>query len=70
MYTAGVVGALSLTAATAPSDKFLSMTGPLSIGLGVVCVSALGISVIIFICLEFYTPCHRRAVPPCDECCG
>ena len=42
MYTAGVVGALSLTAATAPSDKFLTMTGPLSIGLGVVCVSALG----------------------------
>lgn len=42
LYTAGVVGALSLTAATAPSDKFLSMSGPLSIGLGVVCVSAIG----------------------------
>ncbi|KAI6656414.1 Growth hormone-inducible transmembrane protein-like [Oopsacas minuta] len=42
LYTAGVVGALSLTAATAPSDKFLNMSGPLSIGLGVVCVSALG----------------------------
>lgn len=41
--TAGVVGGLSAIAATAPSDKFLSMGGPLAIGLGVVFASSLGI---------------------------
>lgn len=41
-YTAGVVGGLSAVAVCAPSDKFLTMTGPLSIGLGVVFVSSLG----------------------------
>lgn len=39
-YTAGVVGGLSLVAATAPSDKFLYMGGPLAIGLGVVFASS------------------------------
>lgn len=41
-YTAGVIGGLSIVAACAPSDKFLNMTGPLAIGLGVVFVSSLG----------------------------
>ena len=41
-YTAGVVGGLSLTAACAPSEKYLYMSGPLSLGLGVVLVSSLG----------------------------
>uniref|UniRef100_A0A1B6HCJ7 Growth hormone-inducible transmembrane protein n=1 Tax=Homalodisca liturata TaxID=320908 RepID=A0A1B6HCJ7_9HEMI len=41
-YTAGVVGGLSAVAVCAPSDKFLNMTGPLAIGLGVVFVSSLG----------------------------
>lgn len=41
-YTAGVVGGLSLIAATAPSEKFLNMAGPLSIGLGVVFASSIG----------------------------
>ncbi len=41
-YTAGVVGGLSLVAATAPSDKFLNMAGPLAIGLGVVFASSMG----------------------------
>ena len=42
MYTAAVVGGLSLTAATAPSEKYLHMSGPLSIGLGVVLVASIG----------------------------
>lgn len=42
-YTAGVIGGLSVVAATAPSDKFLNMAGPLAIGLGVIFVSSLGI---------------------------
>ncbi|KAK2587215.1 hypothetical protein KPH14_002955 [Odynerus spinipes] len=42
LYTAGVVGGLSTVAVCAPSEKFLQMAGPLSIGLGVVFVSSLG----------------------------
>lgn len=42
LYTAGVVGALSLTAACAPSEKYLYMSGPLSLGLGVVFVASIG----------------------------
>ncbi|KAL5484027.1 hypothetical protein EMCRGX_G020454 [Ephydatia muelleri] len=42
MYTAAVVGGLSLTAACAPSEKYLYMAGPLSVGLGVVLVASLG----------------------------
>lgn len=41
-YTAGIVGGLSLIAATAPSEKFLNMGGPLAIGLGVVFASSIG----------------------------
>lgn len=41
-YTAGVVGGLSTVAVCAPSDKFLSMGGPLAAGLGVVFVASLG----------------------------
>ena len=36
LYTAGIVGGLSVVATTAPSEKFLNMGGPLAIGLGVV----------------------------------
>lgn len=42
MYTAGVVGGLTLTAACAPSEKFLYWGGPLSLGLGVVFVASIG----------------------------
>lgn len=42
VYTAGVVGGLSLTAACAPSEKYLRMSGPLSLGLGVVVVASIG----------------------------
>ncbi len=42
MYTAGVVGGLTLTAACAPSEKYLRMSGPLSLGLGAVVVASLG----------------------------
>ncbi|CAI8014718.1 Growth hormone-inducible transmembrane protein [Geodia barretti] len=42
LYTAGVVGGLSLTAACAPSDKYLKWGGPLALGLGVVFVSSIG----------------------------
>ncbi|CAL8076111.1 unnamed protein product [Calicophoron daubneyi] len=41
-YTGGIVGGLSLVAASAPSDRFLNWGGPLAIGLGVVVVSSLG----------------------------
>lgn len=41
-YTAGVVGGLSAVAICAPSEKFLSIGGPLAIGLGVVFASSLG----------------------------
>lgn len=40
--TAGVVASLSLTAACAPSDKFLSWGGPLALGLGGVFVASIG----------------------------
>ena len=33
-YTAGIVGGLSAVAACAPSEKFLSISGPLAMGLG------------------------------------
>lgn len=42
LYTAGIVGGLSTVAVCAPSDKFLYMSGPLAMGLGVVFVSSLG----------------------------
>ena len=42
LYTAGVVGGLSATAACAPSQKYLNMSGPLSLGLGVVFVASIG----------------------------
>ncbi len=42
LYTAGVVGGLTLTAACAPSERYLSMSGPLSLGLGVVLVASIG----------------------------
>ncbi len=41
-YTAGLVGGLSLLAATAPSEKFLNICGPLACGLGVVFASSVG----------------------------
>ena len=41
-YTAGVVGALTLTAACAPSERYLYMSGPLALGLGVVFVASIG----------------------------
>jgi hypothetical protein len=41
-YTAGVVGGLSAVAVCAPSDRFLSIGGPLAVGLGVVFASSLG----------------------------
>jgi len=42
VYTAGVVGGLSLLAVCAPSEKFLNMGGPLAMGLGVVFLSSIG----------------------------
>lgn len=41
-YTAGIVGGLSATAITAPSEKFLMMSGPLAMGFGVVFVANIG----------------------------
>ncbi|KAB0798421.1 hypothetical protein PPYR_09414 [Photinus pyralis] len=41
-YTAGIVGGLSTIAVCAPSEKFLTMGGPLAMGLGVVFVSSVG----------------------------
>jgi len=41
-YTAGAVGALSLTAACAPNEKFLTWGGPLSLCLGGVFIAAIG----------------------------
>uniref|UniRef100_A0A0K0D558 Growth hormone-inducible transmembrane protein n=1 Tax=Angiostrongylus cantonensis TaxID=6313 RepID=A0A0K0D558_ANGCA len=41
-YTAGIVAGLSATAITAPSEKFLMMSGPLAMGLGVVFVANIG----------------------------
>lgn len=41
-YTAGIIGGLSTVAVCAPSDRFMYMSGPLAIGLGVVFASSLG----------------------------
>ncbi|XP_033208493.1 growth hormone-inducible transmembrane protein-like [Belonocnema kinseyi] len=41
VYTAGIVGGLSTLAACAPSEKFLTMGGPLAIGFGVVFASSM-----------------------------
>lgn len=40
--TGAIVGSLSLTAATAPGDAYLRMTGPLTIGAGLVLGASLG----------------------------
>ncbi|EHB00154.1 Growth hormone-inducible transmembrane protein [Heterocephalus glaber] len=42
-YTAGIVGGLSTVAMFAPSEKFLNMGAPLSVGLGLVFTSSLGL---------------------------
>jgi len=42
MGTGVMVGSLSLIAANSPSDQFLWMAGPLTVGLGVVVVSSVG----------------------------
>jgi FtsH-binding integral membrane protein len=42
LYTAGIAGGLSLVAVCAPGDKFLSMGGPLAMGLGLVFISNIG----------------------------
>jgi len=42
IMTSGIVGGLSAIAMSAPSEKFLYMSGPLGIGLGVVFASSLG----------------------------
>lgn len=42
MMTGGVVGGLSAIACCAPSEKFLTMGGPLAIGFGAVFASSLG----------------------------
>ena len=41
-YTAGIVGGLSIVAATAPSDKFLNMSGPLAVCFGAVFAASIG----------------------------
>lgn len=41
LYTGGVAGGLSAIAVCAPSDKFLYLSGPLAIGLGLVMASSL-----------------------------
>lgn len=51
-YTAGIIGGLSLIAATAPSEKFLNMAGPLSVGLGLVFASSIGLC-IFFLLFNF-----------------
>jgi len=53
-YTLGTVAALSLTAACAPDDKFLNWGGPLSLGLGGICVASLG---------GMFLPATSAAVP-------
>ena len=52
-YTAGVVGALTLTAACAPSERYLYMSGPLAIGLGVVFVASIGTNT-NYTCISIY----------------
>ncbi|RWS28910.1 growth hormone-inducible transmembrane protein-like protein [Leptotrombidium deliense] len=42
VYTAGVVGGLSAVAMCAPSEKFLTMGGPLAIGFGAVFAASIG----------------------------
>ena len=42
-YTAGIIGGLSIVAATAPNDKFLNMSGPLAVAFGLVFASSIGI---------------------------
>lgn len=49
LYTAGVVGGLSFTAACAPSDKYLKWGGPLALGLGVVFVSSIGMYMLYYV---------------------
>ena len=44
IYTAGIVGGLSTVAVCAPSEKFLNISGPLAIGLGLVFASSVGMS--------------------------
>lgn len=41
-YTAGTVAGLSLTAACAPDQKFLTWGGPLALALGGICVVSIG----------------------------
>ncbi len=41
-YTAGTVAGLSLTAACAPDQKFLTWGGPLALALGGICVASIG----------------------------
>jgi len=41
-YTAGIVGGLTVVAATAPSEKFLFMTAPLGVALGTVLAASVG----------------------------
>ncbi|GLG95719.1 Bax inhibitor 1 [Gryllus bimaculatus] len=41
-YTLGIVGGLSTIAVCAPSGKFLTMAGPLAIGLGTVFIASIG----------------------------
>ena len=73
MYTAGVVGGLSLTAACAPSEKYLYMSGPLSIGLGVVVVASIGqymhvcLSVCMYVCM--YVQCVYVCMYVCVYVC-
>lgn len=40
--TGAIVGCISLTAASAPSQAYLSMTGPLAVGAGLVMGASLG----------------------------
>ena len=47
-YTAGTVAALSLTAACAPDEKFLTWGGPLSLALGGICVACIGELCVLF----------------------
>jgi hypothetical protein len=50
-YTAGVIGGLSVVAATAPSEKFLNMGAPLAIAFGAVFAASIGKSFFISIFL-------------------
>ncbi len=56
-YTAGIVGGLSTVAMCAPSEKFLSLGGPLAVGFGVVFASSLGESFSPFrVCVKSIEP--------------